>query len=553
MGCSGSPAESAPAMRWWGWGREDHPPMLSAQTLADLRRRLGVQAPPQPPVAFEQVRLPQSRLQAGAVAELEQLVGEQAVRTDRRARVQHAAGRGYLDLLRLRCGEPEDAPDAVVSPAGHEQVLALLGLCCKRSIAVVPFGGGTSVVGGVTPLRGSHEAVVALDLAAISKVQELDRVSRIVTVGAGMRAAALERWLAPQGLTLGHFPQSFEHVSLGGCAATRSAGQASTGYGRFEQMVLGLRLAAPAGPLVLPALPATAAGPDLRALIVGSEGVLGVIDRLTLRLAAAPRARHYEGLMFPDFEAGVSALRTLAQEDGEISVARLSDSEETTLTLSLASGGVKQRAGRLYIGARGYDRGCLAILGFEGEPERVEMSRRRLRALARTHRAIALGRGAGESWVASRFEAPYMRDELITHRVIVETLETATKWSNLGALKAAVGEAISGALASCGTPGIVGAHVSHLYPSGASLYFTFLARALRGEEQRQWHEVKDAACEAILRCGGTITHHHAIGRDHAAWLPREIGASGVDALSALKRQLDPNGIMNPGKLLPAAE
>jgi alkyldihydroxyacetonephosphate synthase len=548
-------AGAAPTMRWWGWGDPSHPPLLSARALDGLRERLGATGPPQPPVALEQVRLEGSALSESAVDELRRLLGADRVSLEREARVRHAAGRGYLDLVRLRSGELEGAPDAVLNVSDGRQIPALLDLCAKRSIAVVPFGGGTSVVGGLAPLRGRHDAVIALDLAGLAGIESLDRRSLTVTAGAGMRVAALEAALAAQGLTLGHFPQSFEHVSLGGCAATRSAGQASTGYGRFEDLVLGLRLLTPGGEIELPAVPASAAGPDLRQLIVGSEGVLGVIDRLTLRLAPRPAARHYGGLLFADFEAGAQTLRELAQDGVAPAVARLSDRPETQLTFELArpeSPHPKQSAARLYLAARGRREGCLAILGFEGvEAQRVRAAHRHALRIARRHGAISLGRSPGAAWLGSRFAAPYMRDELLTHGVMVETLETATSWANLTALKSSIERAIDAALTWCGTPPIVGCHVSHLYETGASLYFTFLARALLGEEQRQWQAVKDAASEAIVKGGGTITHHHAIGRDHAAYLEREIGAGGVAALAALKAQLDPEGIMNPGKLLPA--
>lgn len=537
-------------MRWWGWGDPAHPPTLDASAIAMLRQRLGDCGPPMPPVALEHVRLPEPALSAASIAALEKALGAGALSVDHADRVAHAAGRGYLDLVRLRQGRPEGAPDAVVRVSSHEQILALLSACAQQRIAVVPFGGGTSVVGGVEPLRGEHEAVISLDLAAVSGLQELDRESLSVTVGAGMRAVALERELSAAGLTLGHFPQSFEYVSLGGCAATRSAGQASTGYGRFEDLVLGLRAATPTGAIELRALPATAAGPDLRQTIVGSEGTLGVIDRLTLKVHPRPPARVYEGLLFADFQAGAQTLRRLAQEGAAPTLARLSDAAETELTLRLAGGGLKHSLTKLYFAARGRQDGCLAILGFEGDPEKAQVAWRHARMRAREHGAIVLGAGAGEAWRAARFGAPYMRDELLTHGVMVETLETAASWSNLHSLKSAVATAIADALAACGTPGLVGCHISHLYETGASLYFTFIARMLRGEQERQWRAVKEAAGAAILASGGTITHHHAIGRDHSSWLREEIGASGIAALAALKRELDPAGIMNPGKLLP---
>jgi alkyldihydroxyacetonephosphate synthase len=535
------PQIGQPPVRWWGWGDPAHPPVLPAHALRFLRETVGLAERPRPPVALGRVRLAPSEATEPALAQLREIVGAENVRDGHAERVRHAAGKGYPDLVRLRAGEPEGAPDAVVYPAGHDQLRGLLDLCARCSLAVVPFGGGTSVVGGVEPLRGQHSGVLALDMSRMAAVLGLDEESFTVTAQAGIRAPALERHLGARGLTLGHFPQSFEYVSLGGCAATRSAGQASTGYGAIERMVLGLRFAAPAADIELPAVPASAAGPGLRQLLVGSEGALGVISELALRVRQAPRE---------DFAAGGQALRALAREHVLPDVARLSDEQETRLSLALAgAGGAKGRLGRAYLRLRGYSEGCLAILGFEGAIEEVAFRRRRALALARGCGGLAVGRSPGEAWLKGRFAAPYMRDELLTHGVMVETLETAAQWSNLHALHRAVGQAIARALNAGGTPGLVMCHVSHVYETGASLYFTLIARQREGDEIGQWRAVKQAAGEAILAGGGTITHHHAIGRDHARWMGREVGSGGVAALRALKSELDPAGIMNPGKLV----
>jgi alkyldihydroxyacetonephosphate synthase len=544
-------ADPNPSMRWWGWGDPTYPQALPAHALEFLRDTVGIAPRPRPPVALGQVHLAPSMLPEKTAAQLREIVGAEAVRDDHSERVLHAAGRGYPDLVRLRAGRPEGAPDAVVRPADREQLQAVLDRCTRLSVAVVPWGGGTSVVGGVAPLRGEHAAVIALDMGSMAQVLELDRQSRTVIVQAGIRAPALERALGSSGFTLGHFPQSYEYVSLGGCAATRSAGQASSGYGRIEQMVLGLRFAAPVGEIALAAVPASAAGPELRRLLVGSEGTLGVIGELALRVRPAPRERLYEGVFFTDFAAGVETLRALAQQRACPDLARLSDEAETRMSLALAgAGGLKGRLGRAYIGLRGYGEGCLAILGFEGEAEEVATRRRRALELARRGGGLAVGRSPGEAWRRGRFSAPYMRDELLTQGVMVETLETATHWSNLRALHRRVHGAIAAALEAEGTPGLVMCHVSHLYETGASLYFTLIARQREGAELEQWAAVKRAASRAIVDGGGTITHHHAVGRDHAPWLKDEVGRKGVSALRALKAELDPAGIMNPGKLLP---
>jgi alkyldihydroxyacetonephosphate synthase len=538
-------------MRWWGWGDPAHPPVLPAHALGFLRETIGLTAPPRPPVALGQVRLAPATTSEGVLAALREIVGAKHVHDGHAQRVLHAAGKGYPDLVRLRAGEPEGAPDAVVYPGGHDQLRALLELCARSSLAVVPFGGGTSVVGGVAPLRGAHGGVIALDTSRMADVLELDGQSATVTVQAGIRAPALERHLAARELTLGHFPQSFEYVSLGGCAATRSAGQASTGYGAIDKLVLGLRMAAPASEIELQALPASAAGPGLRQLLVGSEGTLGVISELALRVRPAPAERIYEGVFFEDFVAGTQALRTLAREHALPEVARLSDEHETRMSLALAgSDGVKGRLGRAYLQLRGYRGGCLAILGFEGAGEELACRRKRALALVRDGGGLVVGRSPGDAWLHGRFAAPYMRDELLTLGVMVETLETATQWSRLPRLHRSVGEAIAGALRASGTPGLVMCHISHVYETGASLYFTLIAPQREGDEIGQWRAVKQAAGDAIVAGGGTITHHHAVGRDHAPWMPAEVGAGGIAALRALKAELDPAGIMNPGKLLP---
>lgn len=561
-----------PRMRWWGWGESAYASRIDSRTVDLLRGLIGLAGTPRPPVALAAVELAPSRLPESGADALRAIVGPDGVRDDHGERIRHAAGKGYLDLVRLRAGSPAGAPDAVVLPVTHEHIRSVLELCAERRLAVVPFGGGTSVVGGVEPLRGEHDAVIALDMRRIAHIS-VDHESQIVTVGAGLRAPALERALAPAGLTLGHWPQSFQYVTLGGCAATRSSGQASSGYGGIAKMVLGVRLAAPAGDIALPAMPASAAGPDLRELIVGSEGTLGVIDELALRVRRAPAERRYVGVMFDGLASGLRALRAMAQEHALPDVARLSDPAETRISLALAGNGgsgggsgggdasggsssaarLKARLGHAYLRTRGYgaDRPerCLAILGFEGDAAEVASRHARALALARSQGGLALGGSPGRAWLHGRFQAPYLRDELLTHGVMVETLETATSWSNVPRLHRALTSAIAETLEDQGTPGIVMCHVSHVYETGASLYCTFIARQRVGAETEQWHAVKRAASEAIVAGAGTITHHHAIGRDHAPWLSREIGDEGIAALVALKAELDPVGIMNPGKML----
>ncbi len=533
--------------KWWGWGDPSIAPELDGPALETLRERIGALRPTPRAAELDRFGLPAAEQLPRALIEA---VGEENVFDGAEDRVRHATGRGYVDLARLRSGRLESAPDAVLLPADAAAVRRVLELCAAQGIAVVPFGGGTSVVGGIEALRGAHERVVSLDLARLQEV-EVDPRSLTARLGAGLRGPEAEADLARHGLVLGHYPQSFEYATIGGFAATRSAGQASSGYGRFDSLVSSVRLIAPAGELNTLATPHTAAGPALRELVIGSEGVLGVIPNVTVRVRPAPRRRRYEAWMVESFEAGAEIVRALAQGPGLPDVIRVSDEEETEVSLALS--GPRGIAGSLfggYLGLRGRRGGSLVIVGLEGTEESV--ARRRALSVRELRKggAAYLGQSAGRSWEHGRYQGPYLRDTLMEMGAMVETLETSHTWSELDALYRAVRGAIHDSLAAQGTPGLVFCHVSHAYADGASLYFTFISRAREGAEVEQWRQVKRAASEAIVAKGGTITHHHAVGRDHAPYMEAEVGKTGLDVLRAVKDQLDPAGIMNPGKLLP---
>jgi alkyldihydroxyacetonephosphate synthase len=542
-------------VRWWGWGEDGHVVSMPDPATELLHDELGADlSPRRRPVALDEVRLPEPRLPSAARERLVAAVGAEHVREDRESRVAHATGRSYPDLVRLRSGDGSSAPDVVVLPGSAEEVSAVLAACAEHRVAVVPFGGGTSVVGGVEPVSDGFAGSVSLDVRRLDHVVSIDRTSLVATLEAGLSGPLTERALAAEGLTLGHFPQSFEYSTVGGWVATRSAGQASTGYGRIDDLVEGLRMVTPAGEVAARALPASAAGPDLRELLVGSEGVLGVISEATLRVRFASSARRYDGWWFGTFAEGREAFRVMEQADASPDVARLSNEEETRFSLAFASGtgtGTAARLGRAYLRARGRESGCLAIVGFEGDAEDVERRRLRTGALLRAGGGMGLGRRPGDLWLHSRFTAPYLRDELLDRAILVDTLETATSWSELDGLYRATTDALRSALADRGTQPFVMCHVSHLYRSGASLYFTFLARQ-QEDALGQWRAAKQAASEAIVAAGGTITHHHAVGRDHARWMRAEVGEMGLELIRAAKERLDPAGIMNPGKLLPGS-
>ncbi|MGH3762824.1 FAD-binding oxidoreductase [Actinophytocola sp.] len=482
---------------------------------------------------------------------LESVVGTDHLLRSRDDRLGRTGGLSYLDLLRHRGTGALTVPDAVVLPADPGQVQRVVEVCAEHGVGLVPFGGGTSVVGGVQALRGTKESVIVLDLCRLDKLVSVDPVSRLAVLQAGVVAPDAERLLAAHGLTLGHVPQSFERATIGGFAATRSSGQASAGYGRFEDMVEGVRMATPRGEWRLGVSPASAAGPDLRQLVMGSEGAFGVLTEVTLRVRTRPAARRYEGFVLDGWSRGANAVRELAQQRVLADVTRLSDPHETDLAFAL-SGGWKTELMRRYLRLRGVLDPCLLVLGWEGASDAEVASRRRatLRALRR-HRGVSLGTVVGEKWRHGRFAGPRQRDALLDLGVCVETLETATYWSTVDTLRSAVRAALVDSLAGSSRTPIVACHISHAYETGASLYFTTLVPRDADDPIGQWERAKAAACEAISSNGplGTISHHHAVGVDHAPYLPAEIGPLGVDVLAAVKRELDPEGVLNPGKLL----
>ncbi|CAI9405891.1 FAD-binding oxidoreductase [Nocardioides sp. T2.26MG-1] len=485
--------------------------------------------------AVEHPPLAPSTLPADLVAALREVVGAEHVLTDDETRRLRTRGKSTPDLLRARAGDLTDAPDAVVRPGSHDEVAAVLAFAVEHHLAVVPFGGGTSVTGGLVARREGFAAVLSLDLVRMKRLLAADPVSMTATLEPGLRGPEAEALLAAEGMTLGHFPQSFEYASIGGFAATRSSGQSSAGYGRFDSVVVGLTVATPQGRIDLGTAPANAAGPDLRQLFLGSEGTLGVITAVTVRVRPVPAVKAYEAWRWPSFADGATAMRTLAQAGLLPTVLRLSDESESAINLAdpAAIGG--ESSG-----------GCLMVVGFEGEATAVEAKRAAVTAVFEGLGGTNAGTAPGERWEHGRYDAPYLRDSLLDAGVLAETLETATFWSNLDRVYTSVKSALEGAL---GQPSLVLCHISHVYETGASLYFTVAAKET-DDPLGQWRAAKAAASDAMLASGATITHHHAVGTDHKPWFAREIGPVGVSILRAVKADLDPTGVLNPGVLIP---
>jgi alkyldihydroxyacetonephosphate synthase len=462
--------------------------------------------------------------------------------TDDMVRLRCSGGFSFTDLCRRRWPQAQiPVVDAVAMPETNEQVRQILDAAAKRGWAVVPFGGGTSVVDGIdVPDR----ITIAVAMWRMNAVLRLDPESGEVVVQSGITGPELERWLSARGFMWSHLPQSWERASVGGYAATRSSGQASTGYGRSDATVTKLRVATPAGDFRLGKAPASAAGPDLQQMFLGSEGSFGIITEVGLRVRPLPEKTVYEGVLFPTFAAGTRAFRQLLQERTPADVMRLSDADESAVNLAMAGlSGWKKQAFERYTSLRKVNGGCLAIVGWEGPAAVVKARRSHAHTVFGRFGGVNLGGMVGNAWRKGRYSGPYLRDDLLDAGYLVETLETANEWSELDATYNAVHAALRGALGTC----LIGTHLSHIYPTGASLYFTVIA-GLADDPVAQWQRAKQAATDALVATDATITHHHAVGRDHAPWLAAEIGDSGVALLSAIKSHLDPHAIMNPGVL-----
>ena len=548
-------------LRWNGWGRLGESTEMTrtreAALLAELGRRLGrTLARGADPVELDAIRLPLPKLAPDVMAKLRAACGEDGVLISAFERITHAVGRSLPDLLRLRRGEIEAVPEAVVYPADEGAVAAVLRVAADANLAVIPFGGGSSVVGGVEPRTAPGQAgALSLDTTRLDRLLRIDTESRTATFQAGIDGPALEAALAQRGYTLGHFPQSFEHSTLGGWIATRSVGQQSDGYGGIDALLVCARVVTPAGVIRTLDVPRAASGPELNQLLLGSEGVLGVIVEATVRVRPAAVRADERGMLFRSFAAGVAAVREAARAEIPVAMMRLSDGDETELSLLLRHDPARRfdpTATALSLAERlGYGTGrCALLYGAEGSDARhVAATMRRARNLLLRSGGLPLGRSPGRSWRRERFRTPYLRDWLLDHGVAVDTMETALPWARLEAGHDAIVRALRGAAETHAGAGLAMSHLSHSYPDGACLYFTVLYPIEVGRELSQWTAIKRDATEAIVAAGGTISHHHGVGVDHRPWMAREKGALGVEALRAVKRAVDPSGLMNPGKLL----
>ena len=516
---------------------------LDPRTLAFARAHLG---DPQPAPLPHQVPIGPSRITSDALGDL---FGSIEARTDEQSRVRFSRGMSYVNMVSWRSNDIKRAPDAVVFPSDHEQVLAVLTACAKNGVCVVPVGGGTSVTGGIdTP---EADLVVAVSTDQINGVMEFDEESAIVTVGAGITGPELEAFVNPRGWTLGHFPQSFERASIGGYIAARSSGQSSSGYGRIEDLLVGAQVATPVGTWRVGGYPAASSGPDLRHLVLGSEGTLGVVTSAQLRVRALPTVREYTAAIVPgEFATAAAVVRELTRSPLRPTVLRASDPAETEALVTMsAPGGLMGWAFAQYLRVRRARPGSLMIVGFESASASTLAA---MRAFARetlaNAGAVGLGQGPGRSWRKHRFHGPFQRDELMDSGYLVETFETVVPWSRLISTHDRLSALVRHEL---GSRAYVMAHISHSYDVGASLYFTVLAGGWSDPSMSaaKWSETKSKIMAVLAECEAAISHHHGVGRDHRDWLASRLDRVSTDVLAQIKRTVDPAGIMNPGALI----
>ncbi|TAM61081.1 FAD-binding oxidoreductase [bacterium] len=524
--------------RWNGWGDDSVRLALPETALALLGQRVGTPLP--------MCDAPLEHVIAGA--QPARLPEHPLIDVSAETRVRHARGQSLPDWLALRYARLGRLPDGVAWPESSEDVRELLALAARCGARVIPYGGGTSVAGHLTP-PDDAAPVLTVSLARMRLLHELGPESRLATFGAGVNGPDLEAQLRVHGYTLGHYPQSFDYSTLGGWIATRSSGQQSLRYGRIEQLFAGGSVETPRGTLRVKTVPASAAGIDLRELLLGSEGRIGIITEAAVRIRPLPEHESFHAWFFPEWESGEMATRQAVQDALPLSMLRLSNAEETRTTLQLAGGGRLVATLERYLALRGArQRKVLLIAGVSGGHRTCRATLAELRRLCRRHGAVYAGSGIGERWRAQRFRGVYLRNTLWEHGYAVETVETAVDWPRVRSTMAAVEAAARGAFADGRIHAY--AHLSHVYPQGASVYSTFIY-ALEPDFEanlERWRALKRAVSEAIVACGGTISHQHGVGTDHAPYLAAEKGRLGIEAMRALFRSFDPDGIMNPGKL-----
>jgi len=549
-------------MKWWGWGYEDvtFDDSTKPELWPYLKRELGVgEIRWDKPVAFEEVTLPEQKNNEAFLAAIQAGLGDGQIVDDKKSRLVHAAGKSFRDLWLMRHGQVQFAPDCVVYPDTEEDVALVVRAAHEHGVVLVPFGGGSNIAGCLVPSDRGGRMVVSLDMCRMHRVLEVDRYSLTARIQPGVYGQHLEDQLAEHGVTLGHFPDSFLHSTLGGWVATRSAGMQSDIYGKIEDMVISLRMVTPSGTIITRTVPKSSNGIDIKHLCIGSEGILGVITEVVVQVHHKPEKEDWYGWLFPDFKSGLDAIHECHRGDCMPTVTRLNDPKKTALSFAFKhpKTGIKDKiakAFKWYIGnvkKIDFNQCCLMVVKYEGTPQAFNRIKNRVTAIYKKHRGVCLGAEPGRSFAKVKFDFPHLRDYVMDRSIMADVSETATTWDNLRTLHESGLADVEQAIKDTGVDAWVGCHLSHSYRTGASLYFTFGCLQREGREIEQYLYVKKAAEDAFMKNGGTLSHHHAVGTEHLPWVEEDLSPTGLKAVKALKAGLDPNDIMNPGKIIPS--
>jgi alkyldihydroxyacetonephosphate synthase len=529
--------------RWNGWGNASIQMELSPKSQAYLSQRIGEgTAYRDYPLDRFLKRMPAARLP-----------GHPLVSADPRQRLECAHGQSLPDWIRLRGGSLTHFPDAVARPEREKDISALLAYAAAHGAVVIPYGGGTSVAGHLE-VYDTTRPVLSMMLQGLNRLIVIDENNLLATFEAGICGPELEKQLNATGFTLGHYPQSFEYSTLGGWVVTRSSGQQSRHYGRIEQLFAGGEMATFKGRLKLPPFPASAAGPDIRHLVLGSEGRMGILTRAIVRISPLPDVDDIHGVFFPAWNQACQAVRTLAQSQISLSMVRLSNPQETQVNLALAGHERQIDWLKRFLKLRGIDpnAACMCLIGYIGSKRQARFAKSEAGSIIRRFKGIAVGKGIGDAWGKNRFRSAYLRNTLWDLGYAADTLETAVNWDKVTNTMTRVENSLEKALEPTNERILAFSHLSHVYATGSSIYTTFIFRLADSPEKtlERWRSLKQAASRAIVEAGGTISHHHGIGKDHKSYLEAEKGAIGIDILDRVFSYLDPNRQMNPGKLLP---
>lgn len=549
-------------MKWWGWGldgvgfhHEDKPgfaPFVLKAVGLDLATATTAVEP-----SFADLKVPKSKASAAFVKTLTGIVGAEHASTDDMLRVIHTYGKSLRDLVRIRGNMIQRAPDVVVYPADEAEVQAVVDAAVAADAVIIPFGGGSNIGGSLEPIPAEKRTIVSLDLGRLRKVIDIDADSGLARIQAGAQGPDLEQQLNERGWTIGHFPDSFTHSTVGGWVATRSSGMQSDKYGDIADITRGLRMVRPGGVLVLRPLPSTSSGPSVREMILGSEGRLGVITEVTVQVHRKPEKRDVYAYFFPNWKAGVAAMQAISESDATPSITRVSDSRETGFSLATSKnrkGFSKFLAGTVLptlMKRKGWnlDDICLSFIGYEGGTAHAKRQKKLVDAIVKRHGGMGVGTGPGILYDQKKFDTPYLRDFLLDRGAAGDVSETAAPWSRLIEVHENAYAAAQGAYDQLGVTGWIMSHLSHSYHSGACLYFTF-AFVFQNDPIAEYNLVKNAIQQSFVDSGATISHHHGVGVEHSPWLEQDISTQGVVVMRALFEGADAGSNFNPGKVLP---